>query len=155
MDIKSHLVWQCERLWSDELESFEYAVRGVTEEEAAWQAPAYADVERQDGWPPPGTVFWHVAHLGEYQRQLAGHLRQESPPAGSYRPAARFADELARVHDARRMVASALAELPDERFAGEDVVRRIQEYFLHDVWHTAQILVARRLYAHARGQLSW
>ena len=68
---------QFDHAWGHDFESLAAALDGVTEEEAAWQAPAYAGAEREDGWPPPGSIHWqvaHVAHCKRYYTDLIANL---------------------------------------------------------------------------------
>lgn len=149
MSLRSHLEWQCERLWSDDAESFESAILGVGPEEAEWQDSAYAEVEREAGWPKPGSVFWHVAHLREYQALLLSRLTGRADPVPSA-PAARFDEEVERIRAIRREVARALRSTPESEFENPERVRSLQEFFFHDLWNCAQVLVARRLYRESR-----
>jgi hypothetical protein len=51
------------------------------------------------------------------------------------------------VHAERARVATALAALAADDFSRPGPARMIQEFLLHDLWHAAQIAVARRLSA--------
>src|SRR4051812_47111437 len=44
-------------------ESLDATLQSVTEEESCYQDPIYADVEREEGHPPSGTILWHLVHL--------------------------------------------------------------------------------------------
>ena len=62
---------QLDDAWEHKWESLRAVLDGVSEEEAAWQPPCYAAEEREEGWPPPGTIRWQVAHIVDGDWPLA------------------------------------------------------------------------------------
>lgn len=141
--------------WSHRWEGLGPTLDGVTEEEAAWQAPCYAAEPREDGWPPPGTIAWQVAHVAHCKSYYAAMLRRvggtERPPVTPWTHVGTF-DGLRRVLDAARVeerdAVASLADgdlgrpVPNGMTAAEFVAMCVR----HTTWHAAQIAVARRLY---------
>lgn len=134
--------------WDHEYESLLTVLDGVTEEEANWQAPCYADVKADDGWPAPGTIRWHVAHVAYYKREYTarisgpdGDQRTPSPPlpTGAYRE---DLEEMGAAHKAQREAISALT--PEE--LTPDVADFLANIIRHDIWHAGSIAVLRRLW---------
>ena len=146
---------QLDHAWKHKWESLEAALHDVTEEEATWQARCYRKVEREEGWPPPGTIRWQVAHIAHCKRHYTDFIKapgsSERPPVPERKPTATFAEdrvELAEAHGAQRDAIASLSdsdlELPvgNGMPLGEFLAMAIR----HDTWHAAQITVARRLW---------
>ena len=141
--------------WGHDFESLTYALEGVTEEEAAWQAPCYAADEREEGWPAPGTVAWqaaHVAHCKRYYTQILLRAGETDPPeAEPWTPLSTYAEIRAALDAAHAAQRAAVAALPEERLgeiAGNGMPFRefLAMFTRHDAWHASQVVVARRLY---------
>lgn len=141
----------CRHAW----ESWRPSLDEVAEDEAYWQSSIYAGEPVEDGWPPPGTVVWHVAHLAHckryYAKALAGRAAAEMPDADARAPLADFAGELAALdaaHDRQRAVIRALRD--DDLQAPVCGQRPVLDFVLsttrHDTWHGGQIAVLRRAY---------
>jgi uncharacterized damage-inducible protein DinB len=136
-------------------ESLAAALDGVGPEEAGWQSPAYADAEPEAGWPLPGTIHWHVAHLAHCKRHYTELVLQREragrPPAPSFRANPTFDESLAELKAAHARQRAALAALTDAelemRLGNGDVLAEfVSACTRHDAWHAAQIALARRLH---------
>lgn len=142
--------------WDHPYESLASALEGVTEEEAFWQAPAYADQEPEEGWPPPGTIAWQVAHLSHCKRHYRDILQHGDPSSRpevrSWKPQPGFEallNRLQEAHAAQRMVILGLTDDQLDAVPAQEVMptrRFLAMCTRHDAWHAAQIAVARRLY---------
>lgn len=146
---------QFDQARSHSFESLDSALAGVTEDEAFWQAPCYAADEREDGWPPPGSIAWQVAHLAHCKRHYAAYFRRagetERPPVTPWTPCATLAELLAALDAAHVEQRAAIASLGEDGLdlsAGNDMSFRefLSMCVRHDTWHASQIAVARRLY---------
>jgi len=146
---------QFDDAWEHKWESLRSVLEGVGEAEAAWQAPCYRAEEHEEGWPPPGSVQWQVAHLAHCKRYYTKLIRargQEGrPPVPEREDADGVAGELAAleaVHRAQRAEIEALREEDLDRKVGTGMP--LDEFLAmivrHDIWHASQIAVARRLW---------
>ena len=144
-------------LWSHPWESLAGALEGVGEIEATWQPPAYADEDVEEGWPLPGTLAWHVAHLAHCKRHYAQVVRgRESAQAVAVRPRrplASFAEERAALAAAQAELRAALAEVPGDALTlhvGTEASMQLSTFLAailrHDAWHAGQIAMVRRLH---------
>ncbi len=149
------LLGQLDDAWGHAWESVSVVLAGVGEDEATWQAEAYAEVEGEAGWPAPGTIHWHVAHLAANKAEYAGHIQRAVDPAvepvEGYSPAASYADELAALGEVQARLRAAIAALTPAVLAGEgNHSMPLPEYLAmvirHDSWHAGQIAVVRRFY---------
>jgi hypothetical protein len=152
---------QLDDTWSHRWESLCSALDGVTEEEAAWQAPSYADEEREDGWPAPGTIAWqaaHVAHCKRYYTELVAQRgdapgRPPLPERSACTSFAAIRAELESAHAAQRAGIAALSEADYGLRCGNGMP--LSEFLAmairHDAWHAAQIVVVRRLFRTRHG----
>jgi hypothetical protein len=141
--------------WEHRWESIFSALRGVTDLEADWQAPCYRAEEPEPGWPPPGTIRWQVAHVAHCKRYYAAVLaargRAKKPAVAARIAPTDFAGETAALEAAHRAQVAGVARLVpsdlDVRVPTGMSVRELLDHQVrHDVWHAAQIVVARRLY---------
>lgn len=141
--------------WSHAWESLHAVLQGVTEDEAHWQAPCYADDEPEAHWPAPGTIAWQVAHVTHCKRYYTEIMRHrgatERPPTPSFEPAPDFAAQRAALEEAHAAQRAMLASLTDDDLALRASNDMTLPEFLrmmtrHDTWHAAQIAVARRLW---------
>ena len=146
---------QLDDAWEHKWESVRAVLDGVSEEEAAWQPPCYAAEEREQGWPPPGTIGWQVAHIAHCKRHYALFIRApesvDRPPAPERTPRASLEEERAELdaaHTDLRTAVAALEETDLQKVVGNGM--RMDEFLAmitrHDTWHAGQIAVARRLY---------
>jgi len=141
--------------WEHTWESLQSALQGVGVQEAEWQAPAYAEAEREAGWPLPGSIAWqvaHVAHCKRYYTEVILQRARPGEPATPPRPPHQgFEVELVGLRAAHAVQRAAIAALGDTDLATRvgsamSLVEFVTMCTRHDVWHAAQIAVARRLY---------
>ena len=141
--------------WSHDWESLSAVLEGVTDEEAHWQAQAYAAEEQEGGWPPEGTILWHVAHLAHCKRYYAGIVRaraQATAPESEPRaPLPDFSAERKALEAAHAEQRAAYASIGDDDLTVKACGKMPLGEFLsmtvrHDAWHAAQIAVLRRLH---------
>lgn len=142
--------------WSHKWESFTPVIEGLTQAEAEWQHPSYADVAPDVGWPVNGTILWHIVHLIHCQERYSRVIRQWGKSVE-----ARTADFetlkleplLERLESAHRDLLSCIESVQDAALLTETSGMTLQEFVLmctrHDSWHAAQIAMVRRLYKHA------
>ena len=140
--------------WGHKWESLTEVLDGISEEAAAWQAPCYRSVPREEHWPSPGSIHWQVAHIAACKREYTGILqcRGQAPASADapYRPAS-FAEDvecLKRAHEAQRR---SILELSDEDLSrtvsgGMTLLEFLSMCLRHDIWHASQIAVAKRLW---------
>ena len=145
--------------WSHEWESLRSALDGIAVRDATWQHASYRDVEQEAGWPPPGSVHWHVAHTTHCKRHYADVVRARREPAmpepRPWEAGTDFEDSLVALSRAHLELRQAIHALPDEDLSlelprGMTVESFVHMLTRHDVWHASQITVARRL-ARTRG----
>ena len=141
--------------WAHRWESLTSVLDGVDDEEAAWQAPAYADQEREEGWPPEGTILWHIAHVAHCKRPYASVVRAradaEAPAVEPRVPVDGLAAERAALEEAHADQRAAIEAVGDDDLTAVACGKMPLGEFLamatrHDAWHGAQIAVLRRLY---------
>lgn len=146
---------QLDEAWSHPFESMSSALDGVTDDEAFWQAPCYADEEREEGWPPPGTIAWQIAHVAHCKRHYTDYFRRagetERPPVEPWTPVETLAElraALVAAHTEQRAAIASLGDAGLDLTAGNDMPFRefLAMCIRHDSWHASQIAVARRLY---------
>ncbi|MHC4861399.1 MAG: DinB family protein, partial [Planctomycetota bacterium] len=126
-----------------------------SEGEAVWQGAAWHGVEREEGWPAPGTIAWqvaHVAHCKTYYARCMLHAIERGPEPEVIRdPAASFAEERERLWAAHQAQRSALVSVDDGDLEkpvvnGASLAEFLSTTIRHDIWHAGQIAVIRRLY---------
>jgi len=134
--------------WSHEWESLLPVLKGVTEEEAAWQAPCYRNEPRTPGAPPPGTIRWQIVHLAEckmsYTLRLKGDREARSPdvpPLGTKT----LAEDLAALRAAHQAEREAIAAISDGELTPK-LAEFLAGILRHTTWHGGQIAVVRRIY---------
>ena len=141
--------------WEHDWESLMSALAGVTEEEARWQAPCYADAPASDSTHAPGTIRWQVTHLAHCKREYTARLlgdREARSPALPEHVTASYEEDLADLQRAHVEERAAIAALEDQEIT-PDVADFLTNIIRHDTWHGGQIALARRLYR-ARGSAS-
>ncbi|MGQ0615271.1 MAG: DinB family protein [Planctomycetaceae bacterium] len=146
---------QLDDAWAHPWESIAVVLTDVGEAESEWQAPCYRTVEREEGWPAPGTILWQVAHLAHCKEHYAAILRHRAdsaaPPAPARKPYRTFGEEMLALKVAHAGERAALAEIGDEEL-GRPVLGKmplgefIAMILRHDAWHAGQIAMARRLF---------
>src|SRR4051812_35478178 len=65
MTRKDEILAAYDDAWSYQWEALETTLEGITDEEAAYQHPIYAGIEREEQHPPSGTILWHLVHLAD------------------------------------------------------------------------------------------
>ena len=140
--------------WGHDWESVRSALADVDDELAVWQSPAYAMEEREEGWPAPGTIHWHVAHLAHckryYREVIAARGVEGRPPEPERAPGAGYAESCAELEAAHAALRAEIASLDPEELEmgvgnGMSADRFIAMATRHDVWHGAQVAVVKRL----------
>jgi uncharacterized damage-inducible protein DinB len=138
---------QLDGAWQHRWESLAPLLDGITEEEARWQAPCYRmEPEEQ---PKAGTIHGQVEHLIRCKREYTAAIRRVPP--GRHAPAATFRESVGRLLEAHRAEREAIASLADGDLdlpaeGGMSVAEFLASIIRHDIWHAAQIAVARRLW---------
>ena len=155
MDARSTLLHAFDDAWDHAWESLTAAIEGLSDEEATWQAPCYAEEATEEGWPSPGTVAWQLAHLTHCKRyyttilRTPGATQRPPPPAFASAPGVAAArNALVVAHTAQREALAALSEgdLAAQAGNGMPMHEFVRMMTRHDTWHAAQIAVARRLW---------
>lgn len=134
-----------------EFESLRSVLEGVSEEEAAWQAPCYS--AENDEWPGlrTGSIHWHVWHLADCKRVYAASYRNDSGAVEVPEPLPQFGAEWRRLVEEHHEQVRALSSLTDEDLdrsdgQGPPLGKQVAAHVRHDAWHGGQIALIRRLY---------
>jgi uncharacterized damage-inducible protein DinB len=144
-----------EDAWNHAWESLETVLRAITDEEAEFQDPAYAQEPEEGGWPMPGSIRWQVAHVAHCKRYYALLLRnrgtKERPSGGRRTPTTDIAADIAELAASQADLLAALDEIQADELTGSVPTGMAIPEFLsmitrHDAWHGGQIAMARRLY---------
>jgi len=134
--------------WTHDWESLMPVLKGVTEEEAAWQAPCYRHEPRIPGAPPPGSIRWQVVHVAEckasYTLRLCGDREAPSPDVPPLATTS-FTQDLAALREAHRAEREEIAAISDAELTPK-LAEFLAGIIRHDTWHGGQIAVARRLW---------
>ena len=150
---KDELLAAFDDAWDHKWESVSYALNGVRDDEASYQHSAYSDVPPDEGYPPAGTILWHLVHLAhcyvnytERIKQRPSELQELSPP--KYDSLSNAIENLKVARSAFRETIASLSDeqLDDLLYYGKPVIDLARSTIRHDVWHASQIAVARRLY---------
>lgn len=156
MNRTSVLVQGFHDAWSHKWESFTPVIDGLSQAEAEWQHPSYTDIEIEEGWPPNGTILWHITHIIHCQERYARVIRQWGTSAESQTAVFETLDLaplLARLEHAHNILLACIADVKDEQLDILTGNMTMQEFILmstrHDTWHASQIAMTRRLYAHS------
>lgn len=149
------LLTQLENAWSHKWESVQRALADVGEAQADWQPPCYVGEAREEGWPAPGSIRWQVAHMAvcmrHYNQMIL--LKPEKPAVADYRARKAFLEDvhaLRTAHEALSATVSGLGEdeLDETVSNGQTVAEFLGHCIAHLTWHSAQIMVARRMWNH-------
>lgn len=138
--------------WSHDWESFESATKDLTETEALYQHPSYAMETQEEGWPKPGSIFWHLAHLEywyHYYLDVLERMPETAPVDTSIKPVQAYDEALTRLRATRAELRAMIQSLPEDAFDRNAGTMRVGEFVRmivrHDSWHSSQIRMARRL----------
>jgi hypothetical protein len=153
MTRKEELLGTFDDVWSRKWESLDNVLKDVSEEEAHYQSPIYADEPTWPGEAPSGTILWYLQHLAQcyiHYRALiierpAKTADPEPPPANTLEEARMY------LHLHRGELRDLIITLREDEFEENiyndlSVGGVIRMMARHDGWHTGQIAVARRLY---------
>jgi hypothetical protein len=92
----------------------------------------------------------HVTRCKRDYTALVLGLRGEAPPPPADGPPATFAEAALRLRDAHRAQREAIAGMREDDLArpleGMSALEFVTSTIRHDIWHAAQIAVARRLW---------
>jgi hypothetical protein len=151
MSVIECLLSELDGAWNGKWESLSSALHAVTEDEASYQAPCYANQSVEKGWPKPGSILWQVAHINQCKRYYVSVIAAQPEKTPDRTPAATLKEEWAALRDTQEDLRTAIATLRESRL-GERVEHAtlhdyIHNVIRHDVWHAAQIAMARRLWA--------
>lgn len=137
-------------------ESLEAVLKGVTDEEARWQAPCYAAEKRDPTCPAPGTILWQLDHISGCNRHYVKVLKlrpskeiPDDPPRTPPENLSAALEELRASHAALR---AEIATLSDADLSGAcghgspNVGDFLAACLRHEIWHAGQIALVRRLY---------
>lgn len=134
-------------------ESLDAAIRDVSENEAWYQHPAYLGEPCDEGYPPVGTILWHLVHLAHCYRYYRANILErpnavDDPPA----PAAKTLDDaMVNLRRYRSELRETIVSLRDDQFAErlknyDSVSEQMRMMIRHDAWHGGQISMIKRLH---------
>ncbi|MGE4158352.1 MAG: DinB family protein [Planctomycetota bacterium] len=134
-------------------ESLHQALRGVTEQEALWQIPSFANTVQVNPWPQEGTVHFQVAHISNCKRNYIVCI-QEKRTDISWLDRERsntFQEDVNELKKYHEEMCDAVKLLNDDDcnaivFKSTTLFQYIHERIRHDIWHCGQIAAYRRLY---------
>ena len=152
-NVRDVLLMQLDHAWNHPWESVQSAMKGMSEETAAWQHASYSNAEREANWPLPGTILWQLAHLAACKRYYAGAIRARPKESedSDYLPRATLSEALASLAEVHETLRAAISELNDSALSekvanGQTLVEFITMTIRHDAWHASQIKMVQRLW---------
>ncbi len=153
MTSKEELLASFDQVWSHPEESVELALKGVSEEEAWYQHPAYSDLEHEYMHPPSGSILWYLVHLGHCYRWYVAIIgsRPDKPEEPLPPVANTLIEGITNVKTERDRLRECLSSLAEDQFDeklynGRNILDQMRMIIRHDAWHGGQIAVAKRLY---------
>ena len=153
MDSKEYLLASFDDAWSHEWESYESNFKDLSEEEANYQSPLYAAEKQEDNMPPPGTIMWHLVHLGNcydhYAQAISARPERVGEPAPPQPSSlSDMLEKLSVIRATFRNVIEGISEegLSEKMANGKSVRDFARAAIRHETWHIAQMKVASRLY---------
>ncbi|MCG3184747.1 MAG: hypothetical protein ICCCNLDF_02876 [Planctomycetes bacterium] len=155
MDAVESLLVVFDGALNDEWESLASALHDLTEQEAAWQHPAYAAEPHDDGVGVPGTILWHLNHLELCHRHYIATIRNMDPAKSpDTKPPGELplTQVLPALKQASAGLREAIASLKPEDLTRQVRPQRNAASFIamiaaHICWHAGMIKQTRRLYA--------
>lgn len=155
MDAVESLLVVFDGALNDEWESLASALHDLTEQEAAWQHPAYAAEPHDEGVGVPGTILWHLNHLELCHRHYIATIRNMDPAKSpDTKPPGELplAQVLPALKQASAGLREAIASLKPEDLTRQVRPKRNAASFIamigaHICWHAGMIKQTRRLYA--------
>ena len=153
MGRKEELLAAFDDSWRFRWESLDKKLEDITDEEARYLHPMYADEPLEAEHPPEGTILWHVVHLANVYRWYMVVIRERpAEPTVTDLPLAKSLEEArANLRESRLQFRDYVASLTEEQldekhFDGRTPLWIIRMMPRHDAWHTAHITMIRRLY---------
>ncbi len=150
---KSEILAAFDDAWSYKWESLESVLDGITEEVAAYRHTIYSDVEREPGYPPSGTILWHVVHLAHCYRHYANGIERRPAPHEEFPvpEAHSLAEAISNLKRYRAELRNAIASVPEDRlddkvFDYDSAAHLVRMIVRHDAWHASQIAVVKRMH---------
>jgi hypothetical protein len=156
MSQKAELLAAHDEAWTFKWESILSALKEVSNEEAVYQHPAYADEPREEGHPPSGTILWYLVHLAHCYLNYEARVKERPTNPAEIPPleALDLGQAIDNLRLARGKFRSAIEELNEEQidekiFNGKSVAELARMIVRHDAWHSGQIAMVRRLHKHS------
>ncbi|MDF1701649.1 MAG: DinB family protein [Planctomycetota bacterium] len=155
LNVIDAILRQLDDAWGHKWESVRAVLAAGDEGEAAWQPPAHAQETPKPGWPPPGSIRWHVAHLAACKQSYARRIQMRGHPPSEeetpFAPGRSLAADLAALDGAHRHLRAAIAalapaDLADPVEPGMPLAEFLAMAIRHDTWHAGQMALVRRLY---------
>jgi DinB family protein len=139
--------------WHYKWESLSVVLNDITEEEAIFQYPVYSGVERQIGYPPSGTILWHLVHLAHCYLDYTSTIECRPSAPGEISPPSSYSlsEAITKLKHYRYQLRTAIASVPEDELDNEvfnygTVAELARMTTRHDAWHGSQIAIAKRLY---------
>jgi hypothetical protein len=153
MTRKVELLSSFDEVWSRKWESLQNVLEGVSDEEAHYQSPIYADEKHWLGEEKSGTILWFLQHLSQcyvhYRQMIENRPSQTPDPEPPQANTLEIA--LKNLHLHRGELRESLVKIAEEGlkekvYNGLTAGSVYRLSIRHDNWHSGQIAVARRLY---------
>jgi len=140
--------------WAHPWEGFCSSFEKCTQDEADWVSPAYAEEKSDAGWPPTGSILWHLNHVGAckqtYAWQISNPTKESGEPDWAVCPKIeelvaslqRVNGEFIRACNAANRKSKIMGK------GGHTFDQFIGIALRHETWHAGQIALIRRLYLH-------
>ncbi len=153
MTQKEELLTAFDEAWSFKWESIESVLGDISNEEALYQHPSYANLQQEESHPPPGTILTLLVHLTDcygYYRALIIHrpemLNVPAPLEASNMKVAMVNLALRRLELREAIDSLAEQQLEEKIYNHKSVAQLIRMLIRHDAWHSGQIALIKRLY---------
>ncbi len=153
MTSKEELLVSFDEVWSHKWESLDSALKDVTEDEARYQHPSYAQEPNELHHSQSGTILWHLVHLAHCYRHYAPAIKDRPirPPEPDAPRASTLEEATKNLQLYRRRLREVIESLSDNALEekmgnGESVAQFVRSIIRHDAWHGGQIALAKRLY---------
>jgi len=143
MTVVESILVHLDNAWNHDWDSLQTVLAGLTDAEASWQAPSYAEEGAE-----AGTIRWQIAHIADckraYTARIQGDIAARTPdvPVPASADLAGDLEELRNAHEAQR---EAIAGMTDDQMTPV-AVDFLANTIRHDIWHAGQIAIARRLW---------
>ncbi|HEY3874559.1 MAG TPA: DinB family protein, partial [Candidatus Kapabacteria bacterium] len=141
--------WDAELNW----ESLGGILKNITEDEAQFQHSIYSDVPQEPGFPPNGTMLWHIAHLTHCYRWYKAAIEERPNAPKDFDPivVTDLQDAIQNLKRYRDELRETIANVPEQAlkemlYYKQPVATLARSTVRHDAWHGGQIALAKRLY---------